>query len=279
MPDWRWRSCPPRPSGTRNRGGLPGPPRRGGPAPEAVHNWADAAGQARVGGGGGRLGPGGAGLRLGYREVRRGTSTCPGRGLVGGGDRRPGGLGGCLGQSGADRQRCGSQPSGAGYRNPLRGVGGLVPERIDDGVNFTGLGQVYALGDAVVTSATGTNFGWPGGGWITYRLTGGPAAGLVVYVAEDITPAVAVGRQGVALHRDRHHVRRRRRHRNRVGTANWPVRRVAAPASRGHRRARPVPDQDRGGLRPTAPLAGSARRAQPHPARAWASPGRLPANW
>jgi hypothetical protein len=41
--------------------------------------------------------------------------------------------------------------------------------------------------------ATGTNFGWPGGGWITYRLTGGPAAGLTVYVAEDITPAVAVG--------------------------------------------------------------------------------------
>jgi len=86
-------------------------------------------------------------------------------------------------------------PSGAGYRNPLRGVSGLVPERIDDGVDFAGLGPVYALGDAVVTGATGTNFGWPGGGWITYRLTGGPAAGLVVYVAEDITPAVAVGQR------------------------------------------------------------------------------------
>jgi murein DD-endopeptidase MepM/ murein hydrolase activator NlpD len=86
-------------------------------------------------------------------------------------------------------------PIGAGYRNPLRGVSGLVPERIDAGVDFSGLGPVYALGDAVVTGATGTDFGWPGGGWITYRLTSGPATGLVVYVAEDITPAVAVGQR------------------------------------------------------------------------------------
>jgi len=85
--------------------------------------------------------------------------------------------------------------AGAGYRNPLRGVSGLVPERIDDGVDFAGQGPVYALGDAVVTGATAANFGWPGGGWITYRLTGGPAAGLMVYVAEDITPAVAVGQR------------------------------------------------------------------------------------
>jgi murein DD-endopeptidase MepM/ murein hydrolase activator NlpD len=88
-----------------------------------------------------------------------------------------------------------ASPLGAGYRDPLRGVSGLVPERIDDGVDFAGQGPVYALGDGVVTAATGTNFGWPGGGWITYRLTGGPAAGLVVYVAEDITPAVAVGQR------------------------------------------------------------------------------------
>jgi hypothetical protein len=81
------------------------------------------------------------------------------------------------------------------YRNPLRGVSGLIPERIDDGVDFAGSGPVYALGDAVVTSATATDSGWPGGGWITYRLTGGPGAGLVVYVAEDITPAVAVGQR------------------------------------------------------------------------------------
>jgi hypothetical protein len=84
---------------------------------------------------------------------------------------------------------------GGDYRNPLRGVSGLVPQRIDDGADFAGLGPVYALGDAVVTGATGTNYGWPGGGWITYRLTSGPGAGLVVYVAEDITPAVVVGQR------------------------------------------------------------------------------------
>jgi hypothetical protein len=81
----------------------------------------------------------------------------------------------------------------SGYLNPFRDVSGLVPERIDMGVDFTGSGPVYAVGDAVVTNAAGDNFGWPGGGWITYQLTDGPDAGLMVYVAEDITPAVQVG--------------------------------------------------------------------------------------
>jgi hypothetical protein len=84
---------------------------------------------------------------------------------------------------------------GDGYRNPLRGIKGLTPERIDEGVDFAGTGPVYALGAAVVTSAAGTNYGWPGGGWITYRLTSGPGVGLVVYVAEDITPAVVAGQR------------------------------------------------------------------------------------
>lgn len=82
---------------------------------------------------------------------------------------------------------------GPGYRNPVRDVSGLVPERIDMGVDFNGSGPVYALGNAVVTNATGTNGGWPGGGWITYQLTDGPDAGLMVYLAEDVTPAVQAG--------------------------------------------------------------------------------------
>jgi hypothetical protein len=82
----------------------------------------------------------------------------------------------------------------AGYLNPLRAVSGLIPERIDEGVDFGGTGPIYALGDAVITSA-GQNAGWPGGGWITYRLTDGPAAGLTVYVAEDVTPAVQAGQR------------------------------------------------------------------------------------
>jgi len=79
------------------------------------------------------------------------------------------------------------------YSNPLRAVAGLRPGRVDMGVDFGGSGPVYPLGDAVITSATGSSSGWPGGGWITYRLTDGPDAGLMVYVAEDVQPTVAVG--------------------------------------------------------------------------------------
>ncbi len=81
------------------------------------------------------------------------------------------------------------------YRNPLRDVSGLIPERIDMGADFGGSGPVYAIGDGVVTNAQGNNGGWPGGGWITYKLTDGPDAGLMVYVAEDVTPQVQVGQQ------------------------------------------------------------------------------------
>jgi hypothetical protein len=84
-----------------------------------------------------------------------------------------------------------------GYLNPLRAVTGLVPERIDEGVDFSGTGPVYALGNAVITNAGG-NAGWPGGGWITYRLTDGPDAGLMVYVAEDVTATVQVGQHVTA---------------------------------------------------------------------------------
>ena len=79
------------------------------------------------------------------------------------------------------------------YLNPLRAITGLMPQRIDMGVDFAGSGPVYPIGDAVVTNATGSNAGWPGGGWITYQLTDGPAAGLMVFVAEDVQPTVQVG--------------------------------------------------------------------------------------
>jgi hypothetical protein len=85
------------------------------------------------------------------------------------------------------------------YVNPLRAVGGLIPERIDMGVDFGGAGPVYALGDAVITNASGDDPGWPGGGWITYRLTSGPAEGLTIYLAEDVTPDVHVG-EAVTAH-------------------------------------------------------------------------------
>jgi murein DD-endopeptidase MepM/ murein hydrolase activator NlpD len=106
------------------------------------------------------------------------------------------------------RQRAGSGGGGGGggpvppapvlppaspgtYANPLRAVGGLNPERIDQGVDFSGFGPIYAIGDGVVLSTV--NGGWPGGTFIAYRLTDGPANGLTVYFAEDIQPAVSVG--------------------------------------------------------------------------------------
>ena len=76
------------------------------------------------------------------------------------------------------------------YDDPLRGVAGLTSMRIDEGVDYGGSGPVYAMGDGVVTSTTGA---WPGGAFISYRLTDGPAAGKMVYVAENLTPMVSVG--------------------------------------------------------------------------------------
>ena len=80
------------------------------------------------------------------------------------------------------------------YLNPLRNVSALVPERVDQGVDFSGSGPVYALGDGVITNANADYPGWEGG-WITYQLTDGPDAGLMVYLAEDVTPTVQVGQQ------------------------------------------------------------------------------------
>jgi hypothetical protein len=97
------------------------------------------------------------------------------------------------GQTGQTGQAGQLAPAGSGYLNPLRVVSGLVPERVDQGVDFAGTGPVYAIGDAVVTGAMGAGSGWPGGGWVSYQLTDGPDAGLVVYVAEDVTPAVQAG--------------------------------------------------------------------------------------
>lgn len=91
-----------------------------------------------------------------------------------------------------------AQQAAAPYANPFRDVSGLLPERIDEGVDFGGSGPVYALGDAVITGATSSNYGWPGGGWITYQLTSGPDAGLMVFLAEDVTPTVQVGQHVTA---------------------------------------------------------------------------------
>lgn len=78
-----------------------------------------------------------------------------------------------------------------GYLNPLRAVRSLLPQEVDQGVDYCGSGPVYAIGSGVVLNTV--NPGWPGGAFISYRLSGGPARGLVVYVAENVTPMVGVG--------------------------------------------------------------------------------------
>ncbi len=85
-----------------------------------------------------------------------------------------------------------SPPSSSGaYANPLRDITALTPERIDQGVDYAGFGPIYAIGAGVVVNTVGS--GWPGGTFIAYRLTEGPASGLVVFAAEDIEPTVQVG--------------------------------------------------------------------------------------
>ncbi len=77
------------------------------------------------------------------------------------------------------------------YKNPLRGIHGLTPERIDQGVDYAGSGPLYSIGNGTVLEVY--NSGWPGGAFIAVRLSDGPAAGEVVYEAENITPHVRVG--------------------------------------------------------------------------------------
>ncbi len=78
-----------------------------------------------------------------------------------------------------------------GYLNPLRQIEALVPQEIDQGVDYCGSGPVYAIGAGVVKNVYASD--WPSGVFIAYELTSGPAKGLVVYVAENVTPKVYVG--------------------------------------------------------------------------------------
>jgi len=82
-------------------------------------------------------------------------------------------------------------PAPGGYANPFRGAAALSAERIDQGVDYSGFGPIYAIGNGVVLTTVGG--GWPGGTFIAYQLTDGPARGLVVYAAEDIASSVQPG--------------------------------------------------------------------------------------
>ena len=81
----------------------------------------------------------------------------------------------------------------AGMRNPLRAIRGLVPERIDMGVDYAGTGPIYAIGPGVITHTDPS--GWPGTAFINERLTGTPYAGKYIYFSEGIIPRVRVGQR------------------------------------------------------------------------------------
>jgi len=78
-------------------------------------------------------------------------------------------------------------PNAQGLVNPIGK--GLIPSRTDMGVDYTGSGNLYALGDGTITNVY--NRGWPGGTFIGLHLKDG----RYVYYAENINPKVRVGQK------------------------------------------------------------------------------------
>ena len=75
----------------------------------------------------------------------------------------------------------------AGYVNPLASA--IVnPERVDQGVDYAGVGKLVAIGAGRVTRLATESSGWPGT-FIQYQLLGGADAGCYVYYAEGVVPA------------------------------------------------------------------------------------------
>jgi peptidase M23-like protein len=74
----------------------------------------------------------------------------------------------------------------AKYANPIGK--GLTVGRIDEGVDFAGSGNLYALSDGVITNVYA---GWPGGVYILLKMDDG----RYVYYAENIAPAVRVNQR------------------------------------------------------------------------------------
>jgi hypothetical protein len=78
-----------------------------------------------------------------------------------------------------------------GYANPLRACHAQAG-RIDQGVDYTCDGPVYALATSTIIRST-TSSSWPGGGDIVGKITSGPLTGHLWYIAEDVRPSVGVG--------------------------------------------------------------------------------------
>ncbi len=73
------------------------------------------------------------------------------------------------------------------YCNPYRAVTSLAPERIDQGVDYGGAGPIYAMGPGTIdVYKNRTDTGWPGGTFVSYKISAGPALGKVIFLAENI---------------------------------------------------------------------------------------------
>jgi hypothetical protein len=87
-------------------------------------------------------------------------------------------------------------PQNQRYCDPYRDLGSLTPERIDQGVDYAGAGPIYAMGPGTVdVYYDRTDTSWPGGTFVSYKLSVGPAAGRVIYLAEniDLSPSLKSG--------------------------------------------------------------------------------------
>ena len=82
------------------------------------------------------------------------------------------------------------------YVNPFSRSNGLVAERIDMGVDYSGRGPILVLGDAKITYAATDDPGWAycgAAGAVTLQLVDGPDQGRDIYITEGIAPTVAAG--------------------------------------------------------------------------------------
>lgn len=99
--------------------------------------------------------------------------------------------------AGAQHAGAAGQQHAAGYVNPLAGERWTLG-RTDQGVDYDPAvpEPVRAIGAGVVVFSSTADclpHGWPGCAMISYRLTSGPAAGSVVYVAEHLAGLLPEG--------------------------------------------------------------------------------------
>lgn len=78
------------------------------------------------------------------------------------------------------------------YTNPFRHASHLQVGRIDQGVDYHGVGRIDAIGRCKIVGIGGA--GWPGGVYILYRLLRGRHKGRLVYLAEGIEPTCKPGK-------------------------------------------------------------------------------------